>query len=283
LISLFEEHRDHLRGVAYRMLGSLDEADDALQQVWLRASRADLDHVSNLVGWLTTVTGRECLDMLRARRGRKESPLHLASDVPPTANAPEEETLLADSVGLALLVVLDRLSPSQRVAFVLHDLFAVPFDEIAVILERSTTATKKLASRARQSIHGAKPIDPVNQARRTQLVRAFLAASRNGDIATLLELLAPEVIRTADTIAVRGATSSTVHGSHAVADETRTFTARAEAAEVALIDGAPGIIVAPRGRLFAVLDIDFNDHDQIITINVTADPHQLDTIALALA
>src|SRR5215216_419287 len=198
----FEEHRTHLKAVAYRMLGSLSEADDAVQEAWLRLSRSDTSSVENLAGWLTRVVGRVCLDMLRSRTSRREEPLdpqQLGLIVNGQSDRdPEQEALLADSVGLALLVVLDRLAPAERVAFVLHDLFAVPFDQIAAIVERTPTATKKLASRARHRVQGAAPSPDTDLTRQRHLVDAFLTATRGGDFNTLLAVLDPDVVRRAD-------------------------------------------------------------------------------------
>ncbi|MEW6471121.1 MAG: sigma-70 family RNA polymerase sigma factor [Actinomycetota bacterium] len=286
LADRFGAHRDHLRGVAYRMLGSLDEADDALQQAWLRAEQADLSAVENLGAWLTTVTSRVCLDMLRRRRRRKERPLPVAPAEPMAAagqvTEPEEEAVLAESVGLALLVVLDRLSPAERVAFVLHDLFAVPFEDIAVVVERSAVATKKLASRARQRVRGGTAVEGSRRAEHQAVVAAFLAAARGGDLAALLELLAPDVVRRADHFTVPSGTATEVRGARAVADETTVFAARAQAAEVALVDSEPGIVVAPRGRLFAVLRVIIDDR-RITELEVVGDPARLDRMTLAVA
>ncbi|MER7007748.1 sigma-70 family RNA polymerase sigma factor [Dactylosporangium sp. NPDC000555] len=245
----FAHDRPHLRAVAYRLLGSLDDADDALQQAWLKAARADLSDVHNLTGWLTTVTARECLDLLRARRRRAEVALPAE---PPAAPSPDE-AVLAERVGLALLVVLDRLSPDQRVAFVLHDLFSVPFGDIARVLRKSPDAAKKLASRARERVNGGDPAAVRADAATWRLAEAFLAASRSGDIPALLELLAPEVVRRADPALLPPGVPALVHGARAVAEETRAFAARTRAAQVALVDGAPGLVVAPGGRLLAVL------------------------------
>src|ERR671924_716776 len=197
LAERFEEHRTHLRGVAYRMLGSLSEVDDAVQEAWLRLSRADATDIENLGGWLTTVVARVCLDMLRSRQSRREEPF--TPDAPePVAtgtrgSSPEHEALLADSVGLALLVVLDRLTPAERLAFVLHDMFAVPFEEIAPIVGRSPEAARQLASRARRRVQGATPVPDVELAEQKRVVEAFLAAAREGDFDALLEMLDPEV------------------------------------------------------------------------------------------
>lgn len=285
LAAHFEAHRDHLRGVAYRMLGSLDEADDAVQLAWLRANRADIGVIENLAGWLTTVVGRVCLDLLRTRRARGEVSL---SDVrTDTATdqcgrtEPEQEAVLAESVGFALLVVLDRLTPAERVAFVLHDLFAVPFEEIATVVGRSPVASKKLASRARNRVRGGVPVGEVDLARHYTVVESFLTASRGGDLNTLIELLAPDVVRRADRLAVPADTASEVRGARAVAEETRVFAHRARSGEVALVDGRPGIVVAPRGRLLAVLRLTI-EHGLITEIDVIADPARLDQLRLAL-
>ena len=287
LAERFEGVRDHLRQVAFRMLGSLDEADDAVQRAWLRADHTDLSDVENLDGWLTTVTSRVCLDMLRARRRRGERPLAAALDGPAAAAAagggiPEDEAVLAESVGLALLVLLDRLSPAQRVAFVLHDLFAVPFDQIAAVVDRSTVATKKLASRARDRVRGpAVPaLAPPDVAEHRAIVEAFLTASRGGDIDTLLRLLAPDVVRRADRVAVPAGTVTVIRGARAVAEETRVFASRAHQAEVALVDGAPGIVVAPAGRLQNVLRVTIAD-GRITGLEVIADVAGLATVSLA--
>jgi len=279
----FEACRAHLRGVAYRMLGSLAEADDAVQQAWLRASQADRRDVENLAGWLTTITTRVCLDMLRARRRRSERPLPEAGDrlgvSPGGGGGPDDEAVLAESVGLALLVVLDRLSPAQRVAFVLHDLFAMPFEDIAPVLERSKVATKKLASRARARVRGATTVAAADSVDRRALVDAFLAAASGGDLDALLELLAPEVVRRADRFAIPGNAAAEVRGARAVAEG--AFAARGRRGEVALVDGEPGIVVAPLGRLFAVLRVVI-DGRRITEIEVIADPTRLEKISLAV-
>ncbi len=286
----FTAHRRHLRGVAYRMLGSLDEADDAVQRAWLRADRADMGDVDNVAGWLTTVTARVCLDMLRARRREPGSVADVPASAAPVGGAagaragavPEEEAVLAESVGLALLVVLDRLSPAQRVAFVLHDLFAVPFEEVAVAVDRSVPAAKKLASRARARVRGVTALRAPVPAEHGAVVAAFLAAARGGDVDRLLELLAPDVVRRADRAAVPEGTAPVVRGARAVAEETRLFATRARTAEVALVDGVPGIVVAPGGRLFAVLHVTVRE-GRVSAFEVIADPARLDRVALAVA
>ncbi len=260
LADRFQADRAHLRGVAYRLTGSLEDADDAVQRAWLKASRSDLREVRNLTGWLTTVTARECLDLLRARRRRREVPLPAETgyEAASPVRRGDEEVLLAEEVGLALLVVLDRLSPAQRVAFVLHEAFSVPFDEIGQVLGRSPVAAKKLASRARQRVHGRgasipRPGGQRPSAADLRLAEAFLAASRDGDMTALLGLLAPDVIRTVDRDLVPGHVASEVRGAGAVAEETRLFAHRARTGAVALIDGTAGIVIAPRGRLLAAL------------------------------
>lgn len=286
LAARFEAHRDHLRGVAYRMLGSLDEADDAVQLAWLRADRADVGGIENLAGWLTTVVARVCLDMLRTRRKRGEEPLTSAADTVTQRRGgtePEHEAVVAESVGLALLVVLERLTPAERVAFVLHDLFAVPFAEIATVVGRSPVASKKLASRARARVRGVGEgslVSEMDLTRHYAVVDASLTASRGGDLNALVELLAPDVVRRADRFAVPADTETEVRGARAVADETRVFAHQARSAEVALVDGTPGIVVAPRGRLLAALRLTI-EHGRIIEIDVIADPTRLGQLPLA--
>jgi RNA polymerase sigma-70 factor (ECF subfamily) len=277
----FEAHRDLLRGVAYRMLGSVDEADDAVQRAWLRADRADLADVRNLAAWLTTVTSRVCLDMLRTRKSRNEQPLTPTAESPAAEEAEtEDQAVLAEEVGRALLVVLDRLSPAERVAFVLHDMFAVPFDEIAPVVGRTEGASKKLASRARHRVHGAAPPDKVDD-QHYAVVDAFLAASRGGDMTALVTLLAPDVVRRADRFAVPAHVAAEVQGAEAVAEETKVFAARAWMADVTLIDGQPGIVVAPNGRLLVVL-LPTVGRGRITEIDVIADPDRLAKMQLTV-
>src|SRR5213596_435811 len=239
LAEQFEAYRTHLRAVAYRMLGDLTEADDAVQESWLHLSRSDTSGVENLGGWLTTVVARVCLDMLRSRNSRREEPLgvHVPDPIVSREDGmdPEQEALLADSVGLALLVVLDTLNPAERLAFVLHDLFAVPFDEIAPIVGRSPTATRQLASRARRRVRAGGAAPERSVLRQREVVDAFLAASRGGDFEGLLTLLDPDVVLRADPGAVPPGGSRVVHGATAVA---RLFSGRAQAAQPALINGA---------------------------------------------
>ncbi|GIG88610.1 sigma-70 family RNA polymerase sigma factor [Plantactinospora endophytica] len=288
LADRFARDRPHLRAVAYRMVGSLPDAEDAVQQAWLKASRADLREVRNLTGWLTTVTARECLDLLRTRRRRAEVALPEPEFPAPEAGpggtpvrTAEEEVLLAESVGLALLVVLDRLSPAQRVAFVLHDLFSVPFDEVGRVLDRSAVAAKKLASRARNQVHGAAPADRRPAARHLPLVAAFLAASRGGDLETLLDLLAPDVVRRADPVLLPPGMPTELRGARTVAEETRHFAARARMGSVAWADGGPGIVIAPGGRLMAVLRLTV-EAGRIAIIEVVGDRARLDAVTIAL-
>ncbi len=248
LAGQFEENRRRLRAVAYRMLGSEGEAEDAVQEAWLRLNRSGASGVQNLGGWLTTVVARICLDMLRARRARREEPL--GADVPdPVASAgragPEHEAILADSIGPALLVVLETLAPAERVAFVLHDMFAVPFEEVASIVGRSPAAARQLASRARRRVRGASRAPGGGDTRQREIVDAFLAAARGGDFEALLALLDPQVVLRADGAAVRMGASPEVRGSRAVAE---TFKGRATAARPALVDGAAGAVWAVGGR-----------------------------------
>ena len=282
LAHVFERARSQLRGLAFRMLGSLDEADDAVQETWLRASRAGASGVENAAGWLTTILGRVCLDALRARRRRSDevsdgAELELA--VPDDARGPEDEAELVDSVGLALLVVLDRLGPAERVAFVLHDLFGVPFDEIASIVERSPAAAKKLASRARHRVQGTAKVAAADLETHRGVVDAFLAASRDGDLAGLLAVLAPDVVRRADRIAVGRGGEREMRGALAVAKETRTNAGLARFARAALVDGAVGAVVAPRGRLRFVLQLAI-EGGRVASIDVIGDPARLRQIQL---
>jgi RNA polymerase sigma factor (sigma-70 family) len=270
----FEDHRGRLRAVAYRMLGSASEADDAVQEAWLRLSRSDADAVENLGGWLTTVVARVCLNMLEARRSRREEPV--GGDLPdPVAHRgddhdPEQQALAAEGVGLALLVVLDTLTPAERLAFVLHDLFAVPFEEIAPIVDRSPAAARQLASRARRRVQGAPPPD-ADLARQRAVVDAFLAASRQGDFEALLALLDPDVVLRADPAAVRTGAAAEVRGAAAVAG---TFSGRAQTARPALVDGAPGAVWAPGGRPRVAFGFTVAD-GRILAVDLLADPERL--------
>lgn len=284
----FELHRPHLRAVAYRMLGSLADADDAVQQAWLRTEQSDLDGIVNLGGWLTTVTSRICLDALRSRRLRNEHPLTHAADAADAARGvgahgsdPSGEAELAESVGLALLVVLDRLSPAERVAFVLHDLFAVPFDEVAGVVGRTPATTKKLASRARTRVRGtASDRSRAELEQHRAIVEAFRLASAGGDLEQLLRLLAPDVVRRTDSVlASRGPRE--VRGARAVAEETKAFGRGARRGQLALIDGGPGIVVAPNGRLRVAIRIAIVD-GLISAYELIGEQAELDALELAV-
>jgi RNA polymerase sigma-70 factor (ECF subfamily) len=278
LADRFEANRPHLRAVAYRMLGSLSDADDAVQEAWLRLSRADAAGVENLRAWLTTVVARVCLDMLRSRTSRREEPLGPRVPEPIVSRAdgvdPEHEALLADSVGLALLVVLETLAPAERLAFVLHDMFAVPFDEIAPIVGRSPAAARQLASRARRRVRGAAPSPDPDLARQREVVDAFLAAARGGDFDALLAILDPEVVLRVDRGALPPGASREVRGARAVADQVRAFAPLAASARPALVNGAAGFVVAPGGRPFAVAGFTVAG-GKIVEIDLLADPARL--------
>jgi len=281
LAARFEEQRGRLRAAAFRMLGSQAEAEDAVQNSWLRLSGADTSEVENLAGWLTTVVARECLKMLRSRRGRREEPL--AEEEPPAADletdGPEGAVLLADSIGPALMVVLDTLAPAERLAFVLHDIFAVPFDDIAPILERSTVATRQLASRARRRVQGSTPprqIDPVRQRR---VVDAFLAALRHGDFDALVAVLDPEVLLRDDSAGLPGG-AATMRGAHAVGAYALRFSRGARFVRPALVDGTPGLAIRPRRRLIGALGFTF-DGDTITAIDMISDRARLRHVGLA--
>lgn len=277
LAERFEDERGHLRAVAYRMLGSASEADDAVQETWLRLSRADVGEVANLGGWLTTVVSRVCLDTLRTRTSRREEPLDPERPEPIASWAdgtdPEYEALLADSIGPALLLVLDTLNPAERVAFVLHDIFSVPFEEIAAIIDRPAAATRQIASRARRRVRGATtPLD-ADTARQRDVVSAFLAASRDGDFAALVALLDPDAILRTDDAAARLGTQVDEHGSAAVA---RFFSGRAAAAQLALIDGVAGATWAPGDKPRVLFAFTFADNGSITRIDLLADPERLE-------
>jgi RNA polymerase sigma-70 factor (ECF subfamily) len=269
----FEGHRAHLRAVAYRMLGSTSEAEDAVQEAWLRLNRSDTERVANLGGWLTTVVARVCLDMLRARQARREDSVSLPEPIVSIDDGPEDEALLADSVGLALLVVLDTLSPPERLAFVLHDLFAVPFDEIAGILGRSPAATRQLASRARRRVRGATPRTDPDLREQRRVVDAFLAASRQGDFEALLQVLDPDVVFRIDTGPREG--QKPVVGAAAVARRILARGSRlAPHARPAIVNGNAGVIVIPDARPFAVVGFSI-ENGKIVEIDLIADPAKL--------
>jgi len=278
LAERFEGHRPHLRAVARHLLGSAAEADDAVQEAWLRLSRTDPAGLGNLGGWLTTVVARVCLDLLRARGARREQPLdHDLAGRPgdEDGDGPEDQVLLAEGVGAALLVVLDTLGPAERLAFVLHDLFAVPFEEVAAILDRSPAAARQLASRARRRVQGADPDPVADRARQRAVVDAFLAAAREGDFQALLDLLDPDVV-------VRADASRVVRGARSVAGQALSFAGRARFASPALVDGAPGLVVAVQGRPRTVLTFTVRD-GRILELEVIADPGRLAGLDLAPA
>ena len=285
LADRFEADRGHLRAVAYRLLGSMHDADDAVQNSWLKISRHGGTGVQNPTGWFTTVTARECLDRLRERTRRAEV---LGGDaVIPADPAPaaDEQVVMAESVGRALLVVLDRLSPAQRVAFVLHDAFAVPFDDIAELLDRTPAAAKKLASRARQRIHGGPGPGPGPgqvTAEHLQTARAFLAASQQGDLDTLLRILDPDVVRRVERRLVGEEVPTELRGAQPFAEESTLFAGVARAGEVALLDGAAGIVIAPEGRLKSLLRLDIRD-GRIVAIDIIGEPGRLAAIDVTLA
>ena len=272
LVEAFEANRPHLQAVAYRLLGSLTEADDAVQEAWLRLSRSDMSEVSNLGGWLTTVVAHISLNMLRSRKVRSEESLEASMFEPGTSvSDPEQEALLADSVGLALLVVLETLAPHERLAFVLHDMFDVPFDEIAPIVERSEAATRQLASRARRRIRGGANVADADLSVKREVVEAFLSASRAGNFEALLTLLDPDVVYRADYGGTLAGRSRVIRGAQAVLGQTRVFSRLARFAQLILVNGAVGIVVAPFGRLRFVGEFTITG-GKITQISMMADP-----------
>ncbi len=287
LAEQFEAERPHLQAVAYRMLGSLSEADDAVQESWLHLSRSDRSSVKNLGGWLTTVVARVCLNMLHSRNARREESLEASVPAPITREPggidPEQEALLAESVGRALLVVLDTLSPAERLAFVLHDIFAMPFDEIARVVERSEAATRQLASRARRRVRGATTVKDADLTRQREVAEAFLAASREGDFDALLAVLDPNVVLRAERGAVPAGAESVVHGASAVAEQTLLggFARLAHRARPVLVNGSLAVVVAPSGRLLLVLGLVITG-SKIAEINVIADPARLRQLRLSV-
>jgi RNA polymerase sigma-70 factor (ECF subfamily) len=284
LAEQFEENRGHLRGVAYRILGSLTEADDAVQETWLRLTRSGADSVENLGGWLTTVVARICMDMLRARNARREQTLDEGLPQPPSkANKPadpENEALLADSVGLALLVVLDRLAPAERLAFVLHDMFDLPFEEIGSIVGRSPAAARQLASRARRRVRG-RPLPPRHFSEHRRVVDAFLAALRAGDFEGLVAVLDPELEVHTDLPAALPSKPGIVRGAEFWARQAITAARGARAARVAVVNGEVGIVVAPHGKLLRVLRFTIAD-GKIKQLDVIGDPAHLAELELAV-
>jgi RNA polymerase sigma factor (sigma-70 family) len=285
LTERFEEHRTHLRAVAYRMLGSLSEADDAVQEAWLRLGRTDTSDVHNLGGWLTTVVARVCLDMLRARTSRREEPLgvHVPEPIvsPEDGLDPEQQALLAEGVGLALLVVLETLGPAERLAFVLHDMFGMPFEEIAAIVGRSPTAARQLASRARRRVQGSAPVPDADLGQQRAVVDAFFAAARAGDFQALVAVLDPDVVVRADFGAMPGSPSRELRGARAVAEQALVFARMSPFLRPALVNGAAGAVVAPHGRPFSVMGFTVRD-GRIVEIDILADPERLRRLDLAI-
>ena len=281
----FEEHRTRLRAVAYRMLGSLSEADDAVQETWLRLNRTDADEVENLGGWLTTVVARVSLNILRARRARPEESLDARMPEPIVDRAdgtdPEHEALLADSVGLALLVVLETLNPAERLAFVLHDMFAVPFDEIAPIVDRSPEAARQLASRARRRVQGERAIPDADLDTQREVVDAFLAAARDGDFEGLLEVLDPDVVLRADSGAVAIGSAKVVHGADNVARQASAYSRLDLDVRPALVNGAVGTVTLRDGRPFSIAGFTIQNR-RIVAMDVLADPERLSQLDLTI-
>jgi len=283
LAQRFEEHRPHLRAVAYRMLGSVSEADDAVQDAWIRLSRADTSEVQNLGAWLTTVVARVALNMLRSRKARREQPLdvHVPDPIvdPVDGTDPEHEALLADSVGLALLVVLETLSPPERLAFVLHDMFAVPFDEIATILDRSPDAARQLASRGRRRVRGSAPVPDADLSAQWEVVEAFLAAARNGDFAGLVAVLDPDVVLRADG-GLEGITSY-VEGAESVASQAVMWSRVDLTIHRALINGAAGVVSMRDGEPFSVVAVTVRG-GRIVEMDILSDPERVRRLDLAV-
>jgi RNA polymerase sigma factor (sigma-70 family) len=284
LAERFEENRTHLRAVAYRMLGSLSEADDAVQEAWLRLSRADSGEIENLGGWLTTVVARVCLNMLRSRKLRREESLEVYVPDPIVSRAdgidPEREALLADSVGLAMLVVLETLTPAERLAFVLHDMFAVPFDEIAPIVDRSPEATRQLASRARRRVRGVPTVSDADLTRQREIVDAFFAAARNGDFDALVAVLDPDIVLRSDGGPLRPGSTAIVRGAQAVASGAITYARLSAFVRPAIVNGAAGAVVVPPGGLFSIIGFTIRD-GKIAEINALADPDRLRKLDLS--
>jgi RNA polymerase sigma-70 factor (ECF subfamily) len=285
LTDRFEQHRPHLRAVAHRMLGSVNEADDALQEVWLRIRDEDAESIENVQAWLTTVVGRVCLNMLRSRRARPEEKLSQVHVPDPVVtftdtNDPEQEALLADSVGLALLVVLDALSPAERLAFVLHDVFGVPFAEIAIVLDRSEDAAMQLASRARRRVQNSPEPEP-DRAQQQRVVDAFFAAARDGDFGALVELCDPDVVLRVDGGRLRRSASLVLHGAEAVVGHTRTYSMLHPYMVPAVVNGGAGAVIAPRGRLFSVMAFTITD-GRITAIDALLDPERLPQLNLTI-
>ncbi len=276
----FEAHRPRLRAVAHRMLGSFAEAEDAVQEAWLRVSRASGDDVANVGGWLTTIVSRQCLTMLRSRAGRREDPLDVRVPDPVVESGdgvdPAEQGVLADSVGIALMVVLEGLDPAERLAFVLHDMFAVPFEEIAPMVDRTPAAARQLASRARRRVRGATPAGRPDRARQRAIVDAWLAAARGGDLAALIAILHPDAVLRVDT---GGAGSKLVRGAAEVAAQATMYRAGAQQARFAVVDGGPGIVSTLDGRVVSVLAFTVAD-GLVVEIDILADPQRVAALDL---
>jgi RNA polymerase sigma-70 factor (ECF subfamily) len=280
----FEAHREHLRGVAYRMLGSASDADDAVQDAWLRVSRADTDDVANLRAWLTTVVARVSLNMLRSRSSQGQRLIEgdeFVRLVRDETTDTEQETVLADSVGLALLVVLERLTPAERLAFVLHDMFDLPFEEIAPIVGRSATAARQLASRARRRVRGGGSASDADLRRRREVVEAFLSASRQGDFAALVVLLDPDVVVRVDDVEHEPPRRLEYHGAAELFQRSRAFSRAARFCRFALLNGSPGLVMAPRGRLSRAIAFTFSG-EKIVSIDVVAEPARLRELDVSL-
>ena len=280
----FEAERPRLRALAYRMLGSIADADDAVQEAWLRLARTDAATIGNLGSWLTTVTSRICVDLLRSRTARREEPLDVHVPDPvvtPLVSEPEQQALMSDAVGVALLVVLDTLSPTERLSFVLHDVFAVPFEQVGAILERSPAAAKQLASRARSRIRAAGPGEPADHGRRQQVVDAFLAASRDGDFDGLLAVLDLDVVLRADAGDGPLGPSRLLHGAAVVARQAHRYAGLAKYAERVSVNGAPGLVIVVDGRVRAVLAVEIRD-GRIVEIDILADPVRLSQLGTRL-
>jgi RNA polymerase sigma-70 factor (ECF subfamily) len=283
LTDRFEEHRPRLRAVAYRMLGSFAEADDAVQEAWIRLDRTDSGEIDNLAGWLTTVVARVCLNTLRTRERRREEPLDVRLPDPVVSQAagpdPEQEALLADAVGLALLVVLDSLGPAERLAFVLHDMFAVPFEDIAAMIERSPAATRQLASRARRRVRGEAPVPDPDLGRQREVVDAFLAAAREGDLDALVAVLDPDIVLRADGGPGRPRLSATAHGAHAVAGQAKGARQFAGTLHPVLVNGAAAVAVLVHGKPFALMAFTVSG-GRIAAMDILLDPDRLAELKL---
>jgi RNA polymerase sigma-70 factor (ECF subfamily) len=283
LAAQFEAERPHLRAVAFRMLGSLSEADDAVQESWLRLSRSGAAGVENLGGWLTTVVARICLNMLRSKQSRREEPLplHVVTATDTEGSDPEHEAILADSVGLALLVVLETLTPAERLAFVLHDTFGMPFDEIATLIDRTPAAARQLASRARRRVRGSATAPPSDLTRQREVVTAFLAASRSGNFEALVAVLDPDIVFRVDGTAARGGPPRELRGAEQVARGAMAWSGGARFTQLALVDGAVGVVLAPNGRLFGVGVFKIRD-GRIAEADLIADPERLSQFEIAV-